>query len=265
MMQEVLLEEIGENGITRLTLNRPNRRNALNEALIESLSEAFSRLGADARVRVIVLRGSAGTFCAGGDLEWMRAQFEADRDQRVEQAMALSGMLLAIDSCPKPVVAVAEGHVFGGGIGLLSVCDIAIAASDTKFALSETRLGLIPATISPFVAASIGPAACRDTWLSAEVFDATRAQQIGLIRGHYDKATLDEQCARICDHLLQASPAAVAEAKTLTRRFGPVIDESVLLATSNQLANLWESPDAQEGVEAFLEKRRPVWPSWSAG
>ncbi len=167
-------------GVATVTLDRPDKHNALSPALVDALAATAARLGSDPAVRVVVLAASGPSFCAGGDLEWMRAQFEADRATRIAEARRLAGMLYALNTIPKPLVARVHGPAYGGGVGLMAVCDVVVARLDARFGLTETRLGLIPATISPYVVARIGEGAARALMLSGRFFDAEEAQRIGL-------------------------------------------------------------------------------------
>ena len=256
-----LLIDIDARGVATVTLNRPAHHNALNASLISNLSTAAGEFAENPAVRVVVLTGKGASFCAGGDLGWMKDQFEAIRSERIEQALGLAQMLDTWNRLPKPVIARVQGSAFGGGIGLISICDIAVAVVGAKFGLTEARLGLVPATISPFLSARLGEGACRDLWLTAHAFDATRATELGLLRCAIDAANFDASVEAIIEDLLARSPRAIADAKALARSLGKEIDAKLLHATANALADHWETADAVEGVSAFFDKRQPSWPS----
>jgi len=259
MAESMLTVHTNESGVSTLTLNRPDKHNALNQALIGELHATASRLSQDPATRVIVLTGAGKSFCAGGDLAWMRAQFDATRAQRIEQAMNLARLLHTLNTLARPMVVRVNGNALGGGVGLLCTGDHVIADAHCRFGLTETRLGLIPATISAFVNARIGEARCRSRYLSAELFDADEAWHIGLIDERAPAAELDARVQAIVDSLLARSPEALTRAKRLARSQGQVIDEAVLARCAEALADSWESEQAIEGVSAFLEKRAPDW------
>jgi methylglutaconyl-CoA hydratase len=250
---------VDDRGIASLELARPEKHNALNADMIAELTTAASRLGNDDSVRAVVLRGQGDSFCAGGDLSWMQAMFGATRPERLRQARSLAEMLRALNEMPKPLIAAIHGGAYGGGVGLTCVCDSAIAVQTARFAMTETRLGLIPATIGPYVYARLGEGKARRMFFSPRVFTAVEALELGLIevvvgpRG-FDLAIEAEVSPYLC-----AAPQAVASAKALARSLGPVIDDAVISATIERLADAWEGAEAQEGVSAFLEKRKPWW------
>jgi methylglutaconyl-CoA hydratase len=256
-----LLLEIDARGVATLTLNRPERHNALDGAMIAELRQAAERLAADANVRVVVLTGAGTSFCAGGDLNWMRQQMAADRDERMAQARLLAGMLGALNSLPKPLIGKAQGAAYGGGVGLLCVCDVALAAETARFGLTETRLGLIPATIGPYVVARLGEAMARRVFMSARVFDAAEAMALGVVARIVAPGQLDAAVEAEVLPYLAAAPGAVGAAKALARRLGPRIDAAAIEASVTALADAWETDEAREGVAAFFEKRRPGWMS----
>ena len=246
-------------GVATLTLNRPDKHNALDGAMISELRQAAERLSTDASMRVVVLAGAGPSFCAGGDLGWMREQMGANRAQRMAQARELAGMLRALNTLPKPLIGRVHGAAFGGGVGLMSVCDAAIAIDTARFGLTETRLGLIPATIGPYVVARMGEAMARRVFMSARRFGADEAVGLGLAARAVPEAGLDAAVEAEVLPYLSAAPGAVARAKALLRRLGPVIDDAVIEATVVALADSWEADEAGEGVAAFFDKRRPAW------
>jgi methylglutaconyl-CoA hydratase len=239
--------------VLRVTLARPERRNAFDAALIAELTEAFADVG-DARA--VVLAGEGECFCAGADVEWQRSSIELSYEENVEDALRLFRMCEAIDGCPAPVVACVHGHALGGGSGLVACSDIAVAAENAVFAFSEVRLGIIPAVISPFVFARIGPGAARRWFLTGERFGADVALRIGLVQ---EVATApDDAVAAVVEALLAGGPEAVRAAKALTRE-RPDGPEAARIAAARRT-----SEEGQEGLRAFLEKRAPAWRSASS-
>lgn len=246
-------------GVARLTLSRPEKHNALSAVMIEELTVAAGQLSADPAVRIVVLAGEGASFCAGGDLGWMKAQVDADRATRMAGARRLAHMFSALNDLAKPVIASVHGNTFGGGIGILSVADVAIAADTAKFGLTETRLGLIPATISPYVVARIGEAQARPLFMSARIIAAGEAQQAGLLARVVPADILDAAVEAEVQPYLQVAPGAAGRSKALARSLGMPITDDVIEATIVRLADTWETEEAREGIAAFLEKRKPWW------
>ncbi len=243
-------------------LAREKVRNAFNEALIAELSAAFTRLGADDGVRAIVLAARGPAFCAGADLDWMRRMAGYSFEENRADARALADMLRTIYLCPKPTIARVHGDAYAGGMGLVAACDIAVAASTANFCLSETRLGLIPATIGPYVVRAMGEQAARRYALTAERFDAAEALRLGFVHAVAAPEALDARVQEIAAALLQTSAAAVREAKRLVRDVaGRPIDEHLAADTAERIAAIRASDDGREGVRAFLDKRKPRWVS----
>ena len=236
--------------VLRITLARPDRRNAFDAGLIAELAEAFVDVG---RTRAVVLAGDGPSFSAGADVDWMRSSVDLSLDENVADANALRRMLEAIDGCPAPVVARVQGHALGGGAGLVAAADIAVAARDAVFAFSEVKLGIVPAVISPFALAKIGPGAARRYFVTGERFDAESALRIGLV--HEVTNDLDGAVDRIVGELLSAGPQAARWAKRLVRE-RPDAPE-----TARWIAERRASAEGQEGLRAFLEKRKPSWRS----
>ena len=245
-------------GVATLLLDRPEKHNAMSGPMLEELQHAADALAADEAVRVVVLTGAGESFCAGGDLSWMRAQFEATREEREAQSMKLARMLKALNELPKPLIGRVNGAAYGGGIGKMSDCDVVIAVEGAKMGLTETRLGLIPANIGPYVAARMGEGRARRVFMSARLFDASEAVELGLVAKAVPADELDEAVEAEIRPYLSCSPEAVASAKALLRHLGPVIDENVMAYTAARLADCWEG-SAKEGVSAFFEKRPPAW------
>jgi methylglutaconyl-CoA hydratase len=234
--------------VLRVTLSRPDTRNAFDAALIAELAKAFVDVG---KSRAVVLAGEGASFCAGADVEWMRASVELDYDANVADAMALRRMLEAIDACPAPVVAVVQGHALGGGAGLVACSDIAIAHERAVFGFSEVKLGIIPAVISPFALAKIGASAARRYFVTGERFDAETALRIGLV--HEVTADVDVALEHVLAELRSAGPRAARAAKRL------VLDRPDGPETARRIAERRTSEEGQEGLRAFLERRKPSW------
>jgi len=250
-----------DSGIATLTLMRGDKHNALNAELIADIALATKELDEDSDVRVVVFAGDGKSFCAGGDLGWMQEQFHATRDQRMREARKIAYMLRGLNTLSKPLIARVHGNSFGGGLGIMSVCDYVIAVNRAKFGLTETKLGLIPATIGPYVVARMGEGRARQVFMSGGIFGAERAKELGLVSEIVDEDNLDAAVERAAEPYLSTAPRAVAAAKDLVRSLGPVIDEHVIEDTVRRLADLWEGGEAHEGVGAFFEKRKPGWVS----
>jgi methylglutaconyl-CoA hydratase len=241
-------------------LARPEVRNAFNETTIAELTETFRTLGADPDVRAIVLAAEGPAFCAGADLEWMRRMAQYSHDENRADALKLATMLRTIHECPRPVIARIHGPAFAGGVGLVAAGDIAVASLNAEFCLTETKLGLIPATIAPYVMRAMGPNQARRYFLTAEKFDAGEAYRIGLVHNIAPPEALDGAINELLGTLMQTSAAAVTEAKRLVRdlAFRP-IDDAVVADTAERIAAIRQSADGREGIASFLEKRKPRW------
>ena len=259
MPYDTLTVQTDPRGVTQLQLNLPDTRNALSGQMIADLTDFARGVDAGGKSRVIVLSGAGQVFCAGGDLGWMRAQIDGDRASRMGAARDLAMMLKALNELPVPLIGKLHGGAYGGGVGLACVCDVAVAATTTKFGLTETRLGLIPATISPYVLARLGEGHARRVFMSARVFGAAEAARLGVIARAVRAADLDDAIAAEIAPYLHTAPHAVAAAKALTRALGPVIDDAVIDATIARLADTWEGQEAAEGIDAFLNKTTPDW------
>lgn len=247
--------------IAVVTLNRPESHNALTPEMIAQLAATFHRLGDDDRVRVIVLTGAGRSFCAGADLTAMRAAADYTFAENVADGEAIYDLMLAVNDCPRPVIGRINGAAIGGGVGLVACCDIVVAVERAVFAFSETRLGILPAVISPFVLAKIGPSAARELFLTGERFPAEHARRIGLVHHLVSgEATLEEAVQERVAALLQAAPGAQADAKDLIREVAlPRADFRSL--TSELIARRRASDEGREGMSSFLEKRPPFWQS----
>lgn len=248
-------------GVHTITLSRPEVRNAFNEALIQEIRQAFEAAGADPAVRCIVLAAEGKAYCAGADLNWMRRMADYSREQNLQDAGELARMLAAIDRCPKPTIARVQGDVYAGGMGLVATCDMAVSIDTAGFCLSEVKLGLIPATISPYVIRAMGARASHRYFLTAERFDAHEAHRLGLVNEVVtSEAELDERVATLCQALVQASPHAVRECKQLLHDVvGQEINEALIERTVSGIADIRASAEGKEGVQSFLQKRKPAW------
>jgi methylglutaconyl-CoA hydratase len=251
---------ISEDGIAVVvTLNRPYVHNAFNARLIAELHDAFTHLSADDSVRAIVLRGAGRSFCAGADLNWMRFNLDATHDENVADALKMAYMFRAIDTCPHPVIGRLHGAALGGGAGLTAVCDIAIAADDTRFGFTEARLGIAPAVISPFAVRKIGESHARALFLTAERFDAARALAIGLIHQAVPSAELDDAVAATLRNIGLSGPEGARAAKRVAMTVSHIPDAEARQLTASIIADLRVSEQGQEGIRAFLEKRQASW------
>jgi methylglutaconyl-CoA hydratase len=244
--------------IATVSLNRPEVRNAFNETLISELTTVFMSLRSDNRVRGIVLQAVGKAFCAGADLNWMQKMASYSHAENVGDATNLATMLRTMYECPKPVIAKIQGDTFAGGIGLVAACDMAIATPTARFCLSEVKLGLIPATIAPYVIRALGARQAHRYFLTAEIFDAHEAQRIGLV--HETSHDLDARVKTLTDNLLAASPAALAECKRLLHdvAHAPITD-ALVKDTAERIANVRASDEGKAGVAAFLHKQTPAW------
>ncbi|MEM6372878.1 MAG: crotonase/enoyl-CoA hydratase family protein [Pseudomonadota bacterium] len=259
MSFQTILSRVDVRGVATLTLNRADKHNALSAEMIAELTEAAHDLGEVAAVRVVVLTGAGKRFCAGGDLNWMRAQMAADPDTRAREAAKLAHMLQALNTLPKPLIGAVQGNAFGGGVGMASVCDVAIGVDHLKMGLTETRLGLIPATIGPYVLARMGEGRARRVFMSARLFDANEAVALGLLARAVPADDLDAAIEAEVTPYLACAPQAVAEAKALARALGPRIDVDTIQMTIEALKTQWERDEAKDGITAFFDKRPAPW------
>jgi methylglutaconyl-CoA hydratase len=249
-----------KDGVARVTLNRPEVRNAFDDALIKLLHEAFVSLAKDQSVRAVVLAGNGPSFCAGADLNWMKRMAGYDYAGNLRDAQGLADMLAALDRMPKPTIARVHGPAFAGGTGLVAACDIAVGTKEAKFCFSEAKLGLSPATISPHVLRAIGERAARRYFLTAEVFDAEEAFRIGMLSILTDR--LDETIDGLLQHLLAGGPEAMKKIKDLVRAVSSrPLDDALVADTAKRIAEIRVSPEGREGIASFLEKRKPSWHS----
>jgi len=247
-------------GVARVMLDRPEIRNAFDDALIAALTSALRELDADEGVRAVVLGGNGPAFCAGADLNWMKRMAGYGYEQNLADARALAEMLRTLDRMRKPTVARVHGPAFAGGVGLVAACDIAVGAPEARFCLSEAKLGLSPATISPYVVRAMGERAAHRYFLTAEVFDASEAHRIGLLTAVSASEKLDAEIDGLLGHLLQGGPQALSKIKDLISRVssGPITDD-MIDDTAKRIAEIRVSPEGREGIASFLEKRKPGW------
>jgi methylglutaconyl-CoA hydratase len=257
-----MLKVLQSGGVARVMLDRPEIRNAFDDALIAALTQTLRELDADDGVRAVVLGGSGPAFCAGADLNWMKRMAGYSYEQNLADAKALAGMLKTLDRMAKPTVARVHGPAFAGGVGLVAACDIAIGVPEAKFCLSEAKLGLSPATISPYVVRAMGERRARRYFLSAEVFDAAEAARIGLLSGLVPAGRLDAEIDALLRHLTQGGPQALAKIKDLIRTVSAGgADDAMIGDTARRIAEIRVSPEGREGIASFLEKRKPAWAS----
>jgi len=246
--------------VATLTLNRPDVRNAFNETVIAELTGAFRALADEPSVRAIVLSGNGPAFCAGADLNWMKKMAGYSDEENRADALRLAEMLRAIYTCPKPVMARVQGDTYAGGVGLVAACDIVVAVDTANFCLSEAKLGLIPATISPYVIRALGEQASRRYFITAERFSAAEAHRLGLVHELVSADALDTKVADITAALVANSPNAVRESKRLVREVsGAAVNDALLADTAERIAAIRASEEGHEGVQSFLGKRKPNW------
>ncbi len=260
-MSEYIRNQRDERGVYTLTLTRPQKHNAFDDQVIAALSAELERVAADDGARALVLAAEGKSFSAGADLSWMQRMAAYSEADNLRDARALAELLHRLNSLPLPTVARVQGPAFGGAVGLISCCDMAVAADAASFSLSEVKIGLIPATISPYVIAAIGARAARRYFLTGERFSAATAQQLGLLSEVVAEAEdLDDAVDALLQHLLNNGPRALAESKQLIRSVaGSAIDEPLREQTSQWIARVRVSPEGQEGLQAFLQKRKPQW------
>jgi len=259
MNYETLAVSVDRRGVFEVVLNLPDKRNAMSAAMIAELTDVAQTLGAATDTRAIVLSGAGKLFCAGGDLSWMREQIAADRAGRMAAARRLAMMLNALNEMPTPLIGRIHGGAYGGGVGLAAVCDVVVAEKGAMFGLTETRLGLIPATIGPYVLARMGEGRARRVFMSARLFDATEARDLGLVARIGGLDELDALVEAEVAPYLCVAPGAVGRAKALARALGPRIDASVIEDTIIRLADTWEAEEAAHGIAAFLDRTTPRW------
>ncbi|MGI9285692.1 MAG: enoyl-CoA hydratase/isomerase family protein [Pseudomonadales bacterium] len=252
--------EVDSNGVATVTLNRPAIHNAFDDTMIAALTNAFQQAGDDGQVRALVLAAAGKSFSAGGDLNWMRRMASYSHEENLRDADMLAIMLRTLNYLPKPTIARVQGAAFGGGVGLVSCCDMAVATSRASFCLSEVKIGLIPATISPYVVRAIGERAARRYFTTAERFSATTALKLGLVSELAEHDQLDDCISGLVECLLNNGPEAITKAKQLVFDVaGREVNDTLVASTSRAIADVRGSAEGQEGLTAFLEKRKPNW------
>ncbi|MHA1538149.1 MAG: crotonase/enoyl-CoA hydratase family protein [Alphaproteobacteria bacterium] len=259
MSYETLKIEKRSNGAAWLWLNRPDAHNAMSEQMLIEVPDAVAELEADADVRAVVLSGAGPTFCAGGDLKWMLGIMKLSRAERIEESRKVATILGALNNLGKPLIGRINGNAYGGGVGMVSVCDIAIAVRGARFALTETKLGLVPANIGPYVVNCLGANNARQVFFNAKPFDAERARQLGLVSEVVEVGDLDAAVDREVGYILACAPGAVAMTKKLLFHIDAHGLEGSIDYAMEQLALAWEGEEAAEGIQSFLDKRKPRW------
>ncbi|KUP93158.1 crotonase/enoyl-CoA hydratase family protein [Tritonibacter horizontis] len=256
---ETILVKTDARGVATVTLNRPDKHNALNADLIAELFDAVEDLASDDKVRIVILTGAGKSFCAGGDFNWFASNVEKSRAERVEQSATLAHLLRRLDTLQKPLIGRINGPAYGGGVGMISVCDYTIGAEGARYGLTEVKLGLLPANISPYVVARIGKVHARETMLSGALFDSARAERIGLLTEVVAANALDAAVERVVHDHLQAAPGAVADTKALIAYVASHDLETNMIYTADRLADAWETGEGIEGINSFLNKSVPSW------
>lgn len=257
---KIITTSMDDRGVATVTMNNPDKHNAFDDAIIAELTNAFQQLADDADVRLVVLAAEGKSFSAGADLNWMKRMATYSHAENLRDSHALAEMLRVLNFMPKPTIARVQGAAFGGAVGLVSCCDMAVAATRASFCLSEVKIGLLPATISPYVVAAMGQRAARRYFTTAERFSADTARQLGLVSEVVEADELDNVIELWITHLLNNSPAAVQAAKQLVFDVADrVIDTALIADTCNRIADIRVSAEGQEGLSAFLEKRPPAW------
>lgn len=260
MVEKMIEVEVNATGVATVTLNRAEIHNAFDDKMIAALTDAFQQAGDDGQVRVLVLAAAGKSFSAGGDLNWMRRMATYSHEENLRDADMLANMLRTLNYLPKPTIARVQGAAFGGGVGLVSCCDMAVATSRASFCLSEVKIGLIPATISPYVVRAIGEKAARRYFTTAERFSAATALKLGLVSELVEEDQLDTSISSLVECLLHNGPEAITKAKQLVFDVaGRDVSDALVANTSRAIADVRGSAEGQEGLTAFLEKRKPDW------
>jgi methylglutaconyl-CoA hydratase len=255
-----VITQIDSRGVAQVSLNKPDKHNAFDDQMIIELSNAFNSLAANTNVRIMLLKSEGKSFSAGADLDWMKRMASYSYQQNLNDARALAAMLKALHQMPIPTIARVQGAAFGGAIGLISCCDIAVASSKASFALSEVKIGLVPSTISPYVIAAIGERHAKRYFMTAERFDTNTALQISLVHEAVEEQFLDDKVEQLITAILSNGPEAVVAAKQLVFAVsGKAIDSSLIEHTCEVIAGIRVSAQGQEGLSAFLDKRKPHW------
>lgn len=256
---ETIRLETDAAGVAWLTLARPDVHNALNPVMFGEIGEALDRIEGDPAVRVVVLTGEGESFCAGGDFRWQQSQRDQDRASRIRGGRPLADLLARLDTFARPIIGRINGPAYGGGVGLIAICDVAVAVDSARIALTEVRLGLVPATISPYVAAKLGPSYARRVFLNAKPMSALQAQRFGLVHEVVPADQLDEAVNAEIDLALSCAPGAVTMTKQLVQYVLAHDTPDNLIYTVDRLADFWETDEAHEGMQSFFDKRKPAW------
>ena len=257
-MSEVTIK-VDDRAVGWMTLARSEKHNAMSASMMADIEEGARQLAGDLRVRVVVLQAQGRSFCAGGDLEWMRAQFGMDRQTRLRESARIADALAALHDLPQPLIGRIQGNAFGGGLGLISVCDVAIGAARAKFALTEVKLGLIPANIGPYVVARMGPVKAAQVFMNGRVFDAAEAVTLGLLNRVVEDSALDAAIEAEITPYLSCAPGAVRDSKRLLRALAGEVRRADVDMAIDALATRWESEEAQAGISAFFDKKPAPW------
>jgi len=256
---ETILMTVDERGVASVTFNRPDVHNAMSALFIQELQNICALIEASKTIRVVVLSGLGESFCAGGDLNWMKSNINKSRAERIEETAELANMLAALNGLSKPLIGRIQGPAYGGGVGMVSVCDISIGVNTAKFALTEVKLGLTPATISPYVVKRIGEANARRNFFNSRFFDAHEAKQIGLLSEVVTAEQLDEAIEKEVKMILKCAPGAIASTKKLIDYVNTHQMPDNRIYTAANLADAWETDEGKEGIDAFLNKRKASW------
>jgi methylglutaconyl-CoA hydratase len=246
-------------GVARLTLARPDVHNALNPTMFQEIGEALDLIEANPAARVVVLSGDGENFCSGGDFRWQQSQGSQDRASRIRSGAPLAALLARLDTFGRPIIGRINGSAYGGGVGLIAICDVVVAVDSARISLSEVRLGLVPATISPYVAAKLGPSYARRVFLNGKIMSAAEAQRYGLVHEVVAVAELDNAVNAEIDRALACAPGAVQMTKKLVQFVLAHDTADNLIYTVDRLADFWETEEAREGLASFFEKRAPAW------
>lgn len=261
MTADPVLVEQTPDGVATVTLNRPDMHNALEEVMIRDLTRSFDMLGSDPSCRMVLLKANGPSFCAGADINWMQRTAQYTPEQNLAEAQNLALMMKTLNDFPKPLLALVQGATVGGGVGIVACCDVVVASDAASFRLSEVKLGIVPAVISPYVVRAIGVRAARRYFLTAEPFNATEAKSLGLIHELVPDRMMTAAAAKLVERISQGGPKAQSAAKDLLRRVdASAIDDDLISFTIGLIAKLRASPEGREGLSAFLEKRNPKWP-----
>lgn len=258
MTYETISLEEDARGIARLTLVRADKHNAMNALMIDELTRATVEISSSKSIRVVILQAQGRSFCAGGDLTWMREQMDKQQDEKVSESMKLAVMLRALDDLPQPVIAKVQGNAFGGGLGMMCVSDIVVAVSGAKFGLTETRLGLIPATIGPYVVRRLGEGPSRRIFMNGQIFGTQKAVELGLVSELCEETALEEAVVREADAFLKCAPRAVAQSKAVCKHLARTSGD-MMSYSADRLAERWGDGESLEGIAAFFDKRKAPW------